>query len=261
MYKYIFCDLDGTLLDDDKKISGINLEAIEKARAEGTAFVVCTGRLPFCVVDYIKPLVSEDYVCANGSIVHYNGKDIVNKRLDYKDSVRLLEYAKERNLCLRIFTSDYLYIVNDAHMGFSYKNQRVASIDEVMEIIGDKDIVKLGIVLQPGQDFIKDEIDGLGISAETAYSFEGYLEVNALLCNKGNGIRAFCHEAGIELKDVICIGDNDNDLSMLGLDCLSVCPSNGSSSARKMADVICPVDNNHDAVAWVINRCVFGEEC
>ena len=58
MYKCIFCDLDGTLLNDDKKISSANLKAIERARAAGVKFVVCTGRLPFCFVDYIKPLVS-----------------------------------------------------------------------------------------------------------------------------------------------------------------------------------------------------------
>ena len=45
MYKYIFCDLDGTLLNDDKKISSANLKAIERARAAGVKFVVCTGRL------------------------------------------------------------------------------------------------------------------------------------------------------------------------------------------------------------------------
>lgn len=56
MYKCIFCDLDGTLFDDNKQISDLNLEAIYKARAAGVKFVVCTGRLPFCFVDYISHL-------------------------------------------------------------------------------------------------------------------------------------------------------------------------------------------------------------
>ncbi|MGN1405923.1 MAG: HAD-IIB family hydrolase, partial [Erysipelotrichaceae bacterium] len=130
MYKYIFCDLDGTLFDDNKKISDANLKAVEKARQAGVKFAVCTGRLPFCFVDYIKPLVSEDYICANGSLVHFNNRDIVDNHLSYEDSLLLLKYAKEKDLCLRIFTADYLYIVNDTHMPWSYKNQMTVDIDE-----------------------------------------------------------------------------------------------------------------------------------
>lgn len=261
MYKCIFCDLDGTLLNDDKKISSANLKAIERARAAGVKFVVCTGRLPFCFVDYIKPLVSEDYVASNGSLVHYDGKDIVNNHLSYEDSGKLLHYAEKRNLCLRIFTRDYLYIVNDTHLPWSYKNQMTVSIEEAMEIIREKDIAKLGIVLQSGQDYVKADIDAMNINAEALYSSSDYLEVNACGANKGNGIRLFCKEANISLEEVIGIGDNDNDISMLNTAGLSVCPANGCINAKEAADVICPVDNNHDAVAWVINRYVFGEEC
>ena len=261
MYKCIFCDLDGTLLNDDKKISSANLKAIERARAAGVKFVVCTGRLPFCFVDYIKPLVSEDYVASNGSLVHFNGSDVASKYLEYKDSLRLLDYAMERNLRVRAFMSDYLYIVNGAHIGWSYKEQSDVSFDELKEIIKTRDIAKLGIVLKPGQEFVKAEIDALNINAEALYSSSDYLEINACGANKGNGIRLFCKEANISLEEVIGIGDNDNDISMLNTAGLSVCPANGCINAKEAADVICPVDNNHDAVAWVINRYVFGEEC
>ena len=261
MYKYIFCDLDGTLLNDDKKISSANLKAIERARAAGVKFVVCTGRLPFCFVDYIKPLVSEDYVAANGSLVHYDGKDIVNNHLSYEDFGKLLHYAEKRNLCLRIFTRDYLYIVNDTHLPWSYKNQMTVSIEEAMEIIREKDIVKLGIVLQSGQDYVKADIDAMNINAEAVYSSTDFLEVNAVGDSKGRGIELFCMEAGISLEETIGIGDNDNDLSMFKKTGLSFCVGNGCDNAREAADILCPVDNNHDAVAWVINRYVFGEEC
>ena len=143
MYKYIFCDLDGTLFDDNKQISDLNLEAIYKARTAGVKFVVCTGRLPFCFVDYIKPLVSEDYVAANGSLVYFNGSDVASKYLEYKDSLRLLDYAMERNLRVRAFTSDYLYIVNGAHIGWSYKEQSDVSFDELKEIIKTRDIANV----------------------------------------------------------------------------------------------------------------------
>ena len=32
MYKYIFCDLDGTLFDDDRNLTDKNIKAISKAK-------------------------------------------------------------------------------------------------------------------------------------------------------------------------------------------------------------------------------------
>ena len=44
-YKLIFCDLDETLLDKDRKIPIKNIEAIKKAKEEyNIKFVCATGR-------------------------------------------------------------------------------------------------------------------------------------------------------------------------------------------------------------------------
>ena len=44
MYKIIACDLDETLLSDDRSISKENIEAIQKAKELGVKFVPATGR-------------------------------------------------------------------------------------------------------------------------------------------------------------------------------------------------------------------------
>ena len=43
MYKIIACDLDETLLSDDRSISKENIEAIQKAKELGVKFVPATG--------------------------------------------------------------------------------------------------------------------------------------------------------------------------------------------------------------------------
>ena len=44
MIKLIALDLDGTLLNPDKKISEANKLAIHRAREAGVKIVLCTGR-------------------------------------------------------------------------------------------------------------------------------------------------------------------------------------------------------------------------
>ena len=45
-YKNYICDLDGTLLRNDKSISERNLKAIEYFKSEGGLFTFVTGRMP-----------------------------------------------------------------------------------------------------------------------------------------------------------------------------------------------------------------------
>ena len=42
--KVLFLDMDGTTLDDEKQLSGENLEALRRAAREGHELVITTGR-------------------------------------------------------------------------------------------------------------------------------------------------------------------------------------------------------------------------
>lgn len=52
MIKLIAIDLDGTLLNSDKKIPDENVKAIQKAAKAGVKIVLCTGRPKsgFCLI-------------------------------------------------------------------------------------------------------------------------------------------------------------------------------------------------------------------
>lgn len=47
--KMILCDLDGTLLNDQKTITDYTREVIDKARAKGILFGIATGRSLYAV--------------------------------------------------------------------------------------------------------------------------------------------------------------------------------------------------------------------
>ena len=44
MYKAVFLDLDGTLLDEEKNISEENKNAIKYAQSKGAYVCICSGR-------------------------------------------------------------------------------------------------------------------------------------------------------------------------------------------------------------------------
>ena len=71
MYKIIACDLDETLLSDDRSISKENIEAIQKAKELGVKFVPATGRGYNTVDGTLKELGLYDL--ENEYVISYNG--------------------------------------------------------------------------------------------------------------------------------------------------------------------------------------------
>ena len=82
MYKIIACDLDETLLSDDRTISKENIEAIQKAKELGVKFVPATGRGFNTVGGTLKDLGLYDL--ENEYVISYNGGAITeNKEVSY----------------------------------------------------------------------------------------------------------------------------------------------------------------------------------
>lgn len=77
MIKLIAIDLDGTLLDSDKKISNENIKAIQTATKAGIKIVICTGRPKSGVLPYFEKLGlnDEEYIIMNNGCTVYNTKD------------------------------------------------------------------------------------------------------------------------------------------------------------------------------------------
>src|SRR5690554_1551160 len=101
MYKLIAMDLDGTLLDDDKKVPKENLEVLEQLISKGYEVVIATGRRYWSakqlLKDVRKPLV---ILANNGNIVRSTADDgiIIKKYLDIKDFKTLIKEGKKRGL-------------------------------------------------------------------------------------------------------------------------------------------------------------------
>lgn len=56
MIKLIAIDLDGTLLNEEKKISSENKQALAQAKAQGVKIVLCTGRPLAAMAHYLQEL-------------------------------------------------------------------------------------------------------------------------------------------------------------------------------------------------------------
>src|SRR5690625_865409 len=116
--KLIATDLDGTLLDNEGKVSKENAEAIKRARELGIKFVVATGRsydaarFPLQEVNINCPIIS-----LNGALTYKTDQTIINQiEMDKEVARKILEVCQKHNMYIEFFTNSGIY--SESREGF-----------------------------------------------------------------------------------------------------------------------------------------------
>ena len=116
MYKIIACDLDETLLSDDRTISKENIEAIQQAKELGVKFVPATGRGFNTVGGTLKDLGLYDL--ENEYVISYNGGAITENKgskllhfegISFENASELYKRGLDYDVCIHVYTKDMVY--------------------------------------------------------------------------------------------------------------------------------------------------------
>lgn len=257
MIKYIFSDLDNTLLDSNKEISKDNLDTIKKANDKGIKFLFNTGRLPGFFMFYNDRLDLDSYVSGNGSLVVIDNKVIYSKCFDIEDRFKVFNYATERNIMARVFTKDKISVLDtfkDDPKGIFRLNK--VTKEEMNEILNKEDVYKICFFDEDSSVLKEMESFTFNNCKNTIPTFSSpfFLELTSNIVSKGDGIARIRDYFGLNNNELLAIGDNYNDISMLDNDYISACPSNAIDEIKNICDYVSPLDNNHSAISDIIKH-------
>ena len=84
------------------------------------------------------------------------------------------------------------------------------------------------------------------------------LEFSHMQSNKGDAVRFMAEYYKVPLEDTIAVGDEENDCPMIEAAGVGVAVANASPVAKDIADYVTANDNNHSAIAEVIEKFVLG---
>jgi len=290
MYKLIAIDLDGTLLDSYGQISQRNKTAIQKAREKGIEVVIAFGRNPMSVRNLAFEVNANNYViCGNGSLIYDLQKEeiIYNKFIDKKIVLELIKICEENSVYYSINTQNAI-ITKSLNFNVLFYHQEnngkpdnrktniylEQDIYNYVENREETDYLKLNICDNNNIIFnsilkrirkIKN-IDVLDVahmsrkiikSGTEEYAMEYYYtEITNQNVDKWTAIEHLIKKLGIKKEEVMAIGDNVNDQTMLQNAGMGVAMANSAPYIREMAKKI--TDNNdEDGVAKVIEDLVL----
>lgn len=270
MYKIIACDLDETLLSDDRTISKDNIEAIQKAKELGVRFVPATGRGFNTVGGTLKDLGLYDL--ENEYVISYNGGAITENKgskllhfegISFEKASELYKRGLKYDVCIHVYTKGMVYAYKYVQEEKDYLAGRMEVteiFDNNIEFLKGQEIVK---VLYMNTDYqylkgIENDLKEITSDLDVSYSSNRYIEFNHQGVNKGQGLKKLAELLHVDMQETIAIGDNFNDLSMIKAAGLGVGVQNTVEEMKKECDIITKATNNQGAIAEVINQYILG---
>ena len=273
MYKMIVCDLDETLMNDDGSLSDKNAEAIQAATAKGVHFVVNSGRSYTSFQNDLEKMHLRDQpnqysISYNGGLVleNKNNKPLIVNAMPFDIAKGVFEVgAANKAAATHVYTQDVLYIYNPTPDDSNYLKTRGVSF-EVMDTpdfdqFKDMNIMKVIMALPTVDErkAMRDAVQNKVKPSQLAVTFSSgrYVEFNPAGIDKGSASVQLGKLLDIKPEEIIAAGDNSNDLPMLKAVGLPVSVSNGIDTVKDAAKYVTEADNNHDALAEVINKFVL----
>lgn len=274
MYKLVAIDVDGTMLDSQKRISQENKEAIKNAINAGTHVVVCSGRI------YAGAAVIGKEIGTKLPIITCNGariKDMKTNDVLFNRSVplhiceKVIDYCHEHNIYYHIYVGDIFFTERLAYtsLSFAKKNKELPEEDRMdIRIVEDMkkalreysdDISKI-VIIDEDPDILAKTRSDLEKIKEIVLMSSGAdnFEMMDAQVSKGAAVKFLAEKYGILQEEVMAIGDNENDLSMLEYAGLAVAMGNGEDYVKEIADFV-TLSNDESGVAYAINKFVLNK--
>jgi Cof subfamily protein (haloacid dehalogenase superfamily) len=223
--KYIFCDLDGTLIHDFYKIDDKDMEALQLAQKRGIKVSIATGRL-----DYEVKMIMDKYgltgyrISQNGGVVFDEQDQVIHKiTLSTEDVQLILSVLKGFNILIFIETENEYIIPKRVPIIDKFeKNQAFLTYVEkvdIFETLDQHDIVTVSIWAEKDENLqIIKHLNKHLPEHITSYISSSYtIDITSANNSKGNAIKHLCEINHIDVKDIAVIGDSHNDISMFEL--------------------------------------------
>ena len=265
MYKAVFLDLDGTLLDNEKNISEENKKAIKYAQSKGAYVCVCTGR-QFEMGKKFKELAGADrfFIYSNGAGIYDcdNNEVLFSSILSSNICTKISELTIPENMFIRIDTIYGRYINNEI---YKVNTEIVLNNDEMNTIYSNNEVLEISIgsleedsIKRYSEKLLNLYGDIIKIVNKYILNLNGYklymINIINKSASKGNAITGLCKYLKIDTKDVIAIGDDMNDISMIEVAGLGIAMGNAEKEFKKIANEITKTNLQNGVAEVLFNK-------
>lgn len=262
--RFILSDVDGTLLHPDHRLSQRTADAVRALREAGVFFSLASGRPPKAMHHLIEAFGIDVPVAGfnGGTLINPDGSILVAHHLPAEAAlIALALFSAEPDVEVWVFADgDWLRRDPPGPMepreaqGLGYGPIVVESfepyLDRVDKIVAASNNTRLLVELEAQ---LHSKVEGL---AQVSRSQPVYLDVTAMLANKGEALKTLAAHLGVPLAQTAAIGDGGNDPAMFHVAGLSIAMGQAEETVKHQATVVTG-SNLEDGAAEAFERFIL----
>ena len=262
--RLIALDLDGTLLNSEKRISPRTMAALQAAMQKGVRVTIATGRMMAGAAMFGRQFgANAPLICCNGGVVQgMDDETSMFERHMAPETVRgILSFCHEhgwyvnwcigREVCAEYYAPKWY---------FAYRTVQDFRVKEV----GDRYLDYTENVIQCVVRDLDGKVEPMVKALKAAFPGEFHAQQNTgtssdltpVGVTKALGLEFLMKHYGLTPENVMACGDGDNDLPMLEFAGTAVVPQNALPAAQSLATYHAD-SNDNDGIAKAIEELVL----
>ncbi len=244
MIRLIATDLDNTLLDEGGQIPPGTVRLLRDTARKGVHIAVATGRC------YPSALAAARAVGAQTPVICYNGSRILRgeqvlfaRDISVAEIRRVSRFCHEQGLYLQCYDPDHVLVIEEmcdsARVDPDLPRVGCREVGDLRLYAGLNPTPKMLIVEAPGKVAARiAQLERHFPDLSFCQSQPWLIEVMPPDAGKGPALMRLAALLGVAREEVMALGDNTNDLSMLRWAGVAATVSNAVDAVKEIADFV-----------------------
>ena len=273
--KLLALDIDGTLMDAQKRFPEVNRRALQACEARGIRVALVSGRSFELMRQFARELgVHPLFAACNGARIEASadGPTLAEFHFSRPDAERVCRTLENSGMYFNSYRRGKCYMGNPQvrpSLGPRYAHHVPGVCGDPghpYETICDRDrlwgegmdgvykFVVMGAPYDPGFERIRAELQDMNLSVSSASRRN--IEFMPTGVDKGSAVALLCRATGASREQVMAFGDQTNDVPMLNASGWPVAMENGEDAVKAAARLIAP-DHNLGGVGLLLEEMVL----
>ena len=262
--RLIALDLDGTLLNSEKRITSRTIAALQAAMKKGVYVTIATGRMLLGAAQFAAQVgMNAPIIACNGGVVQGadDAEPLFVRHLPSGTVRSILSICHERGWYANWYIGRDVYVEHfDEAYFYAYRTIGHFQLKEVGDRFLDYTDDVIQCVIRDLDGNVAEKVAVLQAALPGRFQAQQNTGTSADLTpngvNKALGLEFLMKHYGLSPENVMACGDADNDLPMLAFAGTAVVPANGIDAAKALATYHA-ASNDEDGIAKAVEDLVL----